>query len=160
MSKKLQTLMMTGALVALTACGGGGGGGSSESSSTPSSPPASGIGTYAFALSKPSVISPSGTVVLTVTLTNTSSLNVTRGALNISLPAGSKSISAVAVGAPCTSTGLSVGDSGFILTGLVVPVGATCTNAITLTPSTPGLFSFPGSASFMSYESGATLTIM
>lgn len=160
MFKISRTLMMAGIISALTACGGGGGGGGEgDGSSASPTPSASGIGTFSLALSSPSVRSPSETVVLTITLTNTSGSDVAGGALTLALPAGVKSMSAMAVGSPCTSTGFSVGNSGFVLTGLVVPVGATCTNTVTLTPSTPGTFSFPSTASFMNPGTTTTLLI-
>lgn len=145
--------MAASVLLALSACGGGGG------SSTPPPPPAAASATVSTSLSAATVAAAAGTVDLTITIANTGTSAVSGGALTIPLPAGTKSGSAFAVGSPCTSTSYGVG-STFALAGLAVPAGATCTNTITLDPTTTGTFVFtPTGLTSVTEGTTATLTI-
>ena len=149
-----QKLVLASVVLALSACGGGGG------SSTPPPPPVVGTATVSTSLSAATVTSPAGTVDVTITLANTGTTAVSGGALTVPLPAGLKSSSAFAVGTPCTSTSYSMGGPGFVLSGLAVPAGATCTNKITLTPTTPGTFVFtPTGLTSVTAGTTASLTI-
>lgn len=148
-----QKLILAGVVLALAACGGGGG------SSPAAAVPAAASATVSTALSAATVSSTAGTVDVTITISNTGTSAVSGGALTVPMPAGGSSSSTFAVGSPCTSTSISWGSS-FKLGGLSVPAGATCTNTLTLTPSTAGTFNFtPTGLTSVTEGTTATLTI-
>jgi hypothetical protein len=122
----------------LVACGGGSNTTTTTTTPTPVTPTSSAV-TLSTSYSNQTVVSPNGTTVLTVTIKNTGGTASVGGIVNIALPTGLKSSSQFAVGSPCTNSGYVLG-SAFMLTGVTVPAGATCTNAITLTPTSAGTF--------------------
>lgn len=147
-----QGLALAGVVMALAACGGGG-----DSAVAPTATATASVST---SLSAAAVTSPAGTVVLTITISNVGTSAVSGGAFTVPLPAGGKSSSEFAVGSPCTANSFGYGNSGFALVGLAVPAGATCTNTLTLTPSTPGTFVFtPTGLTSVTEGTTATLTI-
>jgi hypothetical protein len=144
-------IILASAVLALAACGGGGG------SSTP--PPVVGTATVSTSLSAATVTVGSD-VNVTITLADVGTTAVSGGALTVPLPVGVIHMPAAQVGMPCSSTVYAVGPSGFVLSGLTVPAGATCTNVITITPSTPGTFVFtPTGLTSVTAGTTATLTI-
>jgi hypothetical protein len=96
--------------------------------------------------------------VLTVKLVNAGTVAISGAGVSIPLPVGTKSTSQFAVGSPCSSSGFSLG-SQFLVSGVTIPAGATCTNTITLTPSSAGTFIFTPST-LVSVTAGTTATLV
>ena len=83
--------------------------------------------------------------ILSVTLANAGTTALSGGAFTIPLPAGFKSSNVTSLASPCGQTSWSIGASGFILSGVSIPAGTTCTAVaitLTLSPSAAGTNSF------------------
>ncbi len=146
---------------ALVACGGGSSDPVANPTPTPTPTPTGSV-TLSTSLSTSTVNSAAGgTTVLTVTYANTKTTAVSGEQFLLGLPTGTASTSQFGAGSPCGSSGFTLGGNLFMLTGLTIPAGATCTNTITLKPTSPGTFIFSPSGMVAGLTAGsqATLTV-